>query len=286
MIRGTRECLSRGANILPSGVDMDSATDLSNQENESLGGEVMESLGEPAEAGENVENESHGSIGSENVNDPLYVQKRLKQQKRAHEREIRELHARIGEMQSRTNQMPEQNQNPYGNQQTGDVSEQIQKAVSYALQHKEMEERKAKEAEQAAHINKQYQELHKHLDKTADKYDDFDDVVRGDHAPFTPHMRDAALFLPKTGAGSAGEVLYKLGKNPEELSRISKLHPLDQASELVKLSHALNSGGAKSSTETSKPLGQVKNSPVNNSHAVTEKTPVSELRQRMKTGWK
>lgn len=263
---------------------MDSATDLPGQETESLAGDVMESLGEPREAGDDAESESQGSMGSENANDPLYVQKRLKQQKRAHEREIRELHARIGELQSRAPQSPEHNQsNPYAS----GIDEQIQRAVGYALQHKEMEERRAKEAEQAAHVNRQYQDLHNHLDKVSDKYDDFDDVVRSDNAPFTPHMRDAALLLPRSGAGSAGEVLYKLGKNPEELSRISKLHPLDQASELVKLSHALISGGgAKNALEAPKILGQVKNSPVNNSHAVTEKMPVSELRQRMKTGGK
>ena len=65
-----------------------------------------------------------------------------------------------------------------GNQ--GGVDEAIHKAVSFALQHKDMEERKAREAESQHHIAKQYQELNKHLDSTADKYDDFDEVVRGE----------------------------------------------------------------------------------------------------------
>src|SRR6185369_15898284 len=96
--------------------------------------------------------------------------------------------------------------------------------------------------ERQAHVQKQYHGLHKHLDEVADRYNDFDDVVRGEEAPFTAHMRDAALLLPHSGPGSAGEVLYELGKNKSELERISKLHPIDQARELTMMSHALAKG--------------------------------------------
>lgn len=259
------------------------------QEQDVLAGEVMESLGEPQEAGEDAVAESHGSDGTQNTGDPLFVQKRLKQQKRAHEREIRDLHARIADMQHGNSNRQNESAQVYGDQpQAGGVDEQIHKAVSYALRHREMEESKAKQAEQAAHVNRQYQELHKHLDNVSDKYDDFDDVVRGEDAPFTTQMRDASLFLPKTGPGSAGEVLYKLGKDPEKLARISKLHPLDQATEMVKLSHALISGGDNKSSQQPKTLGQVKSSPVTNaSHSVTEKTPIGNIRERMRQGsWK
>lgn len=265
---------------------MDSAQDVS--PDKELAGEGMETLGESTDTG-SQDQTSHDADGHENTNDPLYVQKRLKQQKRAHEREIRELHARIGDMQSKmsSNGSDQSQSNPYGSPGTGDVDEQIHKAVSYALQHKENEERKAKEAQNAAHVHRQYQDLDKHLDSTSDKYDDFEDVVRGHDVHFTPHMRDAALFLPKSGPGSAGEVLYHLGKSPEKLKRIADLHALDQASELVKLSHALISAG-DGKAQQPRPLGQIKNNPVvNASNAVTEKTPVSSIRQRMKSGdWK
>src|SRR2546427_7544711 len=39
-----------------------------------------------------------------------------------------------------------------------------------------------------SHLLSKYDELQKHLDKTSDKYDDFDDVVRGNNTPFTPHI--------------------------------------------------------------------------------------------------
>jgi hypothetical protein len=268
---------------------MDSAQEMEKQDGAA---DVMEDVGMPSEeTGEAQAAPAEQGQGQENANDPLYVQKRLKQQKRAHDREIRELNARIEQLQSSGSSQQSHSDagDPYESQaQPGSVDEQIHKAVSYALGYKEREERKAKEAEAVAHVQRQYQELNKHLDNVADKYDDFDDVVRGKDTPFTPHMRDAALFLDmdSSNPGNAGEVLYKLAKNPEELSRISKLHPLDQAREMVKLSKALISGGEQKAQQP-RPLGQIKNTPVTNSHAVTEKTPIGSLRQRMKSGnWK
>ena len=220
--------------------------------------------------------------GDGNRGDSLAVQKRLKQMRRAHDREIRELHSRMEMMQSQSQRNQMQQQYSPQEAQQGGMDDAIHKAVSYALQQRDVEERKARDMQSQQHIAKQYQELNKHLDTTSDKYDDFDDVVRGD-IPFTAHMRDAALMLPKKGPGSAGEVLYKLGKNPEELSRIAKLHPVDQASELVALSHALISGG-ESKQSQSRPLGQIKSNPVVNSIGVNDKTPVSDIRDRMKKG--
>jgi len=261
---------------------MDSAQDMSGNDTEQLTGEVAEGLGLSDEAAGELEN-AHANNGSTNSSDPLYVQKRLKQQKRAHEREIRDLHARMAEMQSNMqNSATNQEANPY-NSGNGDIDEAIHKAVSFALRHKEMEEGKAREAKSQQHIAKQYQELNKHLDNTADKYDDFDDVVRSDSVPFTASMRDAALMLPKKGPGSAGEVLYRLGKSPEELSRISQLHPVDQAAELVALSHALISGGEQKGSAP-RPLGQIKANPVVNSAGITEKTSPSAIRALMKAG--
>ena len=257
---------------------MEANQDMSVNDTESTEG--AEDLGMPTEP---ANEETQEPSGEGNRGDSLAVQKRLKQMRRAHDREIRELHARMADMQSQS--QPNNMQQQYSPQeapQGGGMDDAIHKAVSYALQQRELEERKAKNMESQQHIAKQYQELNRHLDSTSDKYDDFDDVVRGD-VPFTAHMRDAALMLPKKGPGSAGEVLYKLGKNPEELSRIAKLHPVDQAAELVALSHALISGGEQKQSQ-SRPLGQIKSNPVVNSAGVTEKTPVSDIRDRMKKG--
>jgi len=257
---------------------MDEAQDMSVNDTESAVGSEDQAM--PTEA---VNEETQEPTGEGNKGDSLAVQKRLKQMKRAHDREMREMQSRMEQMQSQL--QPNQMQQQYSPQeapQGGGMDDAIHKAVSYALQQREMEERKARDMQSQQHIAKQYQELNQHLDSTSDKYDDFDDVVRGD-VPFTAHMRDAALMLPKKGPGSAGEVLYRLGKNPEELSRIAKLHPLNQASELVALSHALISGGENKQSQ-SRPLGQIKSNPVVNSAGITDKTPVSDIRDRMKKG--
>ncbi len=183
---------------------------------------------------------------------------------------------------SAMNAMDQSQGQPQGQPQGGDMATHIQSAVNQVLAHKDMEERRVKEMEHRAHIEKQYQDLHKHLDGAADKYDDFDDVVRGD-TPYTTHMRDAALLLPRSGAGSAAETLYKLGKNPEELDRIRSLPPIDQARELHALSHALVRGAENKSSPESRPMGGIKSNPVVN-YAITDKTPPSEIRARMRAG--
>ncbi len=261
--------------------------EVSGNDKERLAEDVVESLGEPEGSGEDI-NQSHESMGHDNAGDPLYVQKRLKQQKRAHDREMREMQARMQELQSQQYQPREDNNSMSIGQvgqggNLGNVDEAIQRAVSFALQHRELEERKAREAKNQADIAQEYENLQRHLDTTSDKYDDFDDVVRGNNAPFTPTIRDAALLLPKNGSGSAGEVLYKLGKNPEELARISQLPSHKQAAEVIRLSHALISGG-ESRNANSRPLGSIKSNPVVNSAGVNEKTTPSQIRALMKEG--
>jgi hypothetical protein len=276
---------------------MDSDQDMSGNDTENVSGQVAEDLGMSTEPANDESHEAGGHESAEDEGEHSSKKRptgweRLKKKTRQQERDIQELHARIAEMQSQLqpNQMQQPQQSPYdsGNpmqqqqQQGAGNMDMIQQAVSYALQQKEMEERKASEAKAQQHIMKQYQDLNKHLDSTSDKYDDFDEVVRGE-APFTAAMRDIALTLPKKGSGSAGEVLYRLGKNPEELSRIAKLHPVDQAAELIALSHALISGGEQKQSAP-RPLGNIKSNPVVNSVGVNEKTPVSDIRSRMKQG--
>jgi hypothetical protein len=252
-------------------------------ENQEIDQEVMESLGEPKEA-------EHENAGEGEAQDDVThgVKKRLERQERKHKREMRELQSKFENLQNKFHsQRSESSHNDFEAPQ--DVDEHTRKIVNYALQYKDEERRRAQEAEQAQHVQRQYHNLSSHLDDMADKYHDFDDVVRHEGANFTPSMRDAALLLPRKGAGSAGEVLYKLGKNPEELQRISQLHPLDQAKEIVQLSHSLHRGDdIKSTPSEIKSLGQVKHNPsVNSGKGVSEKTPISEIRNRMKNNtWK
>ena len=267
---------------------MDSRAQEDASQDGQLAGEVMDSLGdhgEPVSDGmAHMQGDGNQGGTSEEVSTRKF-QERIKRLNRSHEREIRDLQARMANMQQQPQQNSMQNQgNSYDQPQGGNIAEHIQQAVNFALQHKDNEERKVREAQNAAKVQRQYDDLHRHLDTVADKYEDFDDVVKGPDAQFSTHMRDAALFLPKKGQGSAGEVLYHLGKNPQELERISRLHPLEQASEMVKLSHALISGGEHKGSQSVRPLGQIKSNPVTNSAGVTEKTSPAEIRARMKAG--
>jgi hypothetical protein len=223
--------------------------------------------------------------------EPYSIKKRLGMQAKKHAREMRQLHERIAQMQSQfspdsatpqyshnTNPFPSPGQ-PSGMPMTEE--EKIQHAVRVALGAKEHQEQQAKMQERQAHIHKQYQRLNDEFDKASEKYDDFDDVVRESDAPFTDHVRDALLLVE-----NPADVAYRLGKNRAELERISKLHPLDQAREVNKLSFSLMGGNnAKTSSPTkANPLGAVRANPAHSSNAITDKTPASVIRARMKAG--
>lgn len=263
------------------------AQELSSQEQEGLAGEVANDLGVSEGQGE-MPMESQDTEGTQSGTP--HAQKRINARNRERERQMQYIQAKIAELEARMAH-PDQMQNdqtmiPHdAGQPAGDMADHIHRAVNQVLARKEEQERRVKQAESEANIQKHYQGLRDHLDNVADKYDDFEEIVRGNDAPFTSHMRDSALLLPQTGPGSAGEVLYKLGKNRSELERISKLHPIEQARELNRLSHALANGSASSqSTNAIRPMGNIKSNPANNSHAITDKTSPAEIRARMKAG--
>jgi hypothetical protein len=233
--------------------------------------------------------------GIADKDDPYGVKKRLGMQAKKHQREMRQMQDHILRMQAQIGgdsvqpQYPHESQNAYpssGQPQGPRMTEEekIQHAVRLALGAKDHEEKQAQIAERHAHVQKQYQRLNDEFDRASDKYDDFDDVVRGEDTPFTTHVRDALLLVD-----NPADVAYRLGKNPTELERISKLHPLDQAREVNKLSFSLMGGNGKtpSSPNKSNPMGTIKENPARSSTAVTDKTPPSVIRARMKAGtWK
>lgn len=227
--------------------------------------------------------------------DPYGVKKRLGMQAKKHQREMRQMQEQLAHMQQQLtnpNQTSyhQEPQNPFPSpgqpSAPGDAEEErIRRAVTYALQAKEQEAQRAQEAQNAQHVQKQYQRLNDELDKGSDKYDDFDDVVRGNDVPFTKHIRDAMLLID-----NPADVAYKLGKNRSELSRISQLPPVDQAREVNKLSFALmggQSGKASSAASSGNPMNSPRPNPASNSGAVGNNTPASSIRARMKAGtWK
>lgn len=229
------------------------------------------------------------------ADDPYGVKKRLGMQAKKHQREMRQMQDNMARIQAQLGgdsanpHYPSPTSSPYPspgqpNPPGMTEEERIQTAVRYALGAKDHQEQQAKMAEHQTHVHKQYQRLNNEFDKASDKYDDFDDVVRESDAPFTDHVRDALLLVE-----NPAEVAYRLGKNRSELERISRLHPLDQAREVNKLSFSLmgNNNGKTANAPKPNPLGTVRQNPAHSSTAVTDKTPPSVIRARMKAGtWK
>lgn len=262
-----------------------------NQEKENLAGEVMESLTGDADAAEGLgENPGNDADATEGDRDdlPLFAKEKIGKLQKRHQRDLRRLQERIQMLETRAapqsdNSSTNSAMNSYnGAPQGGNVGdEQIQRAVSLALQAKDAKEREAKQQQEQAHVAKQYQNLQNRLDRASDKYEDFDEVVMAPDAEYTPAMRDAMLMID-----NPEDVLYKLGKDRNKLNQIAKLHPLDQAKEMLKLSAALM-GGEKPAQTQPKTLGQVKSSPVNSSsRGITEKSSIREIRDRMKAGFR
>ena len=216
-------------------------------------------------------------------------------QAKKHQREMRQMQDHMMRMQAQLggdSANPQQTftSNPFpspGQPNPPSMTEEdrINHAVRIALGAKDHQEQQLKMAERQAHVNKQYQRLNDEFDKASDKYDDFDDIVRESDAPFSDHVRDALLLVK-----NPAEVAYRLGKNRSELERISRLHPIDQAQEVIDLSHSLRTGAGQkpaAAHNKSNPLGAVRANPTGSSRTVTDKTPASEIRARMKAGtWK
>lgn len=263
---------------------MDEDQDSLSQDNAE---EVLGSLGVDPEKSDSMNESEAGSLAKEA--DPLAIKKRLGMQAKKHQREMRAMQEQIMQMQAQMGKQPmpdNSDANPYAqsqpNQQGMSIEEQIQRGVRFALHAKDQQEAQAKEAERMAHVHKQYQLMNNEFDKASDKYEDFDDVVRGENTPFTSSVRDALLLVD-----NPADVAYKLGKNPDELQRISKLHPLDQAREVNKLSFALMGGNNGSSSAPSgngsKPMNPIKANPVTSS----ANNSAASIRARMKAGnWK
>lgn len=241
------------------------------------------------EAAEAVENGRDGQVEAAEQDDlPAGVKARLGRQEKRHQRELRQMQAQLealsGQLQQ-TAQPQTAGQMAGMQQQTEPQSfdEYLQRAVQAGWQQREMADKHAKQQQERANVQKKYQDLQKHFDTMGDKYDDFHDKVMDDGLPISQSMLETALILPKTGAGSAGETLYMLAKNPDKLRSLSQLSPIDQVSELVKLSQSLIAGKPNGNANAMKTMGSIKPMPVTNSNGVTESTPLAELKARMRS---
>ncbi len=84
-------------------------------------------------------------------------------------------------------------------------------------------------------IDETYQELDEKMEKGRIKYDDFNELVLNEDLKISESMVEAILL-----SDTAEDVLYYLGKHPEEAADIAKLSPLKVAHELGKIEARLS----------------------------------------------
>jgi len=199
---------------------------------------------------------------------PEYAKERLGIQKKRHEKEVAALKRQIDALsQVATRQQP-QSVPPESQIQPGSVQEQVLQTLAALAAQKQKEE----EAERLNQINEE-------IKRDAAKYDDFDDVVYDESAPFTVPIAQAALELPNTA-----DVLYSLGKDRKELSRITNLRPIDMKRELVKLSVSLmNKKSSNQVPSAPKPLQNLKSNPLTKTTSgIQANSTVAEIRRLLK----
>lgn len=146
-----------------------------------------------------------------------------------------------------------------------------------------------KEAKQKAYLEQQRvmqmeAELYEKLDEASEKYPDFDEVVRADDVPITPVMKSFAHMLP-----NPAETFYAIAKDKTELMKLAKSPPEEQVRKMVEVSARILSktqnGARKTPAKTITPL---RNNPAARpaSSVISDKSSVSDIRARIKNGWK
>lgn len=113
-----------------------------------------------------------------------------------------------------------------------------------------MREQEHKQREDNAMLQARQDKFFDALDKAAEKYPDFDEVVKNKELPLTESMLNVAMAT-KNGP----DLLYFLGKNPKEVQRISKLHPLLQQE--VVANHALELAARRNVSNAPPPTASI-----------------------------
>jgi len=121
-------------------------------------------------------------------------------------------------------------------------------------------------AEEKKAIDETYQELDEKMGKGRTKYADFNELVLDKELKISEAMVEAILF-----SDTAEDVLYYLGKHPEEAADIAGLSPLKVAHELGKIEAKINAPPptppTKKTTKAPEPITPVKTT------GVTERDP-------------
>lgn len=89
--------------------------------------------------------------------------------------------------------------------------------------------------QQAREARERAEQVHKKLSSAADKYEDFEEVALDPSVPISQHMAEA---IAESDMG--GDLAYYLGTHRTEAEKISRMSPVQQVRELVKLEAKLS----------------------------------------------
>lgn len=245
------------------------------------------------------EPEDEGTPPSASAEIPDHIKGFISKEKKRHRRQLRERDLQLQQRDARFEQLQNEldalkrgrmtdnpmdsfsQPSPLGNEGADSgIEHHINRAVSVALQQKEMQERNAQQQAQQQKVQDAYKNLHAHLEKASDKHDDFEDVVYSPDTPYTQPMVDASLLL-----SNPGDVLYHIGKDKELVKRLGSLHPIELAKEMIQLSKTLEGVGTPTKkTSNAQIIGQVKTAPVSPANR-DGKMSISERRRLKRQEW-
>lgn len=125
---------------------------------------------------------------------------------------------------------------------TGETYSSDSEEAKFARYYQKVEEAKQRQHQQQTVVGQKEriaQKLDAELVKLADKHDDFTDVMGSVLSKIGFREGYSAVDHPVTAIAAlspeGAEVMYRLGKNPEELNALSRMSPEDQASRFLDL---------------------------------------------------
>lgn len=172
------------------------------------------------------------------------ISERLSKERRRLERTLRaELRAEAAERELQTLKNPQQRDQPKGEPQQKDFQDYEEYLLAKAehrleqrlAQQNEATRRETAQQQEARITRERSEAVQANFAEARDRYEDFDEVVRAEHVPFTEPM---AAFFAESEKG--GDMAYHLAQNLTEAKRISALSPAGVFRELVKLEATLS----------------------------------------------
>lgn len=228
----------------------------------------------PEEIGDEVSSEISESPSSESQSEstseelPEGVKARLGRQEKRHQRQLRDMQYAYEQKLREMGASPKVAAAPAEEDPMGLVKNLIQEVIHESAQEQQQRANNA-------HMLREQRKLELALeDAELENPKDFDVMLQNFRGIQVAAIERAAMVTPHENGAA---VLMHLGNNPTELNRISRLSPIEQEREVIKLSGQL-AMSKKKLTKTPAPLSKNKSS---NSTDVLNPSSYSQVKQQV-----